>query len=222
MEFSGVTRMKKTRLILISAILIIVLLGIAFIPFYNAVIHPFRGCDKNFLEEYQQQDIKYKDDFSAFYIDCVNYTQYECYSTEFYYNHGRKAILWEIATIYCHYAYESYSYVVKLDKSDYENVKQQTRDSFKYLKIRVGSDSIKFYDYVDLDEWRFYEIFLNTVDGWSDELYESQEVKFPSFWLAYNDSTQEIAFHCLVLDRSLDYYSGIDKLKKYLKTNLYV
>ncbi len=214
---------KRAAIVVISVILIAIFLCFSFVSFYNAVLHPFKEYDKNFLLNYEEQDIKYKKEFSTFYIDCVNYTQYECYPTEFYYNRSRKSIFWEITSVKFRYADEAFSYIVRLTDYDYDKIKQQAVNSFRYLKTQVrNGDNIQYYDYIELGDWHFQEIFLNTDEFCTNEFYESQEVKDPSFWLAYNDMTKELVFHLFAPDVSLDYYSSIDVLKKYLQVNLYV
>lgn len=215
---------KKITLIVFAVIFAVIFLSLSFVSFYNAVLHPFKGYDKNFLKNYEEQDIRYyKKEFSIFYNDCVNYTQYECYPTEFYYNQSRKSILWGITSVKFSYADEAYSYIVRLKDYDYENIKQQAINSFRYLKTQVGhDDNIQYYDYIELGDWHFQEIFLNTDEYITDEFYESIEVKDPSFWLAYNDVKKEVVFHLFAPNVSLDYYRDIDTLKKYFQVNLYL
>lgn len=49
-------------------LMVVIILFVLFVPFYNEVIHPFEGYDKDFIANYEtNENIGFRDNFSKFY-----------------------------------------------------------------------------------------------------------------------------------------------------------
>lgn len=230
-SFQEIEHMNKKLKILIIIFFIIVIVasaGLVYISYYNKVLHPFSGFNKEVLVSYEKNEkIECKDFFEEFFIKFVNYTQYEeKYSTDFYYNY-RDLLCPVISTLFFREsdAVEGFSYIIKPDV-EYESLKERLLDNIAFVTTPIGDtypyrvDEYCYYiESIEVNGWVFKEIYFNYCKF--EPSYFEKIPRRPACWLAYNDNKKEISFSYFY-ENTLGYYIDEECLTEYIKVCLYL
>ena len=206
--------MKIKKLIIIT-ILSLVEIFLLSIPFYNRVLKPFEGYNKEILLNNINEELD--DKKSYFFKNYIDYDFYEeNYKTSFYYKHSKEAFLF----FFNYYVDNAYSYIIYLN-DDYANIKNKILEKYNFAEIpfEYGND-IDFVNTIKIDDYILKEIAYDYDD--KIDYYYSAYPRRISYWLSYNDTKREISFSILQHELSFDYYNSEETIKKFLKDNLYI
>ena len=124
----------KTKGKIAFAAIIVLIIVLIFVLVYDLCLKPFSGYGKEFLNSNLGKETSQKH-IEKFYVEYLNVNEYQKnYETDFYYCLGEKAIFSTLES----YASESYSFIIKLDESQYAKTKDSIISQFEFSKIPIG------------------------------------------------------------------------------------